>query len=428
VIYLIVQMIVALVLAAICGGAIGWLVHRASQTRYTDNLRRSLARQQNQLVQTQSEINMLTDDYEDLQRRSQDEIDALREQTEQIPILNTNLESSQLMVRQMLQKHESRVRNLDVENQSLTARLKKIEERDQTSNTVKAELDKVRRNNQTTAAHGEDASIEANVVVPDYDASAHPLNADDGVTHPANEYSPNNDTSATLQQTDANDQLRLTESEMSAGDVESDLSDDVKLDDNTPGTSAQDQEHSVDYSAAPSRDADSTTVADKRVASERSAAATRDARISDARSSGSWASAAVSAVSSNSTTINLNADSDAPESGDPFDNVMEVGDELQRELDSDTEDELLLDGSHDASNLFDPVEQHDDLKQIFGIGPVTEKALNELGITSYSQLADLKDHDIDQIASALEIVPGRIERDDWVGNARRQLEDVLEQL
>jgi predicted flap endonuclease-1-like 5' DNA nuclease len=78
--------------------------------------------------------------------------------------------------------------------------------------------------------------------------------------------------------------------------------------------------------------------------------------------------------------------------------------------------------------LFDTVDQHDDLQQIFGIGPVTEKALNKLGITSYSQLADLKNHDIEKIADALQIFPGRIERDNWVGSARRQLEEVLEEL
>jgi len=86
------------------------------------------------------------------------------------------------------------------------------------------------------------------------------------------------------------------------------------------------------------------------------------------------------------------------------------------------------DDTLDDIPLFDPVEQHDDLKQIYGIGAVTEKSLNQLGITSYSQLAELERHDIATITEALEIVPGRIERDDWVGSARRQLEDVLEEL
>jgi len=43
-------------------------------------------------------------------------------------------------------------------------------------------------------------------------------------------------------------------------------------------------------------------------------------------------------------------------------------------------------------------------------------------------LADLKQHDIEKIADALQIFPGRIERDNWVGSARAQLEEVLEDL
>lgn len=78
--------------------------------------------------------------------------------------------------------------------------------------------------------------------------------------------------------------------------------------------------------------------------------------------------------------------------------------------------------------LFRPVDRQDDLKRLFGIGPVTEKALYALGITSYPQLAKLERPEIERIAEALDIVPERIESDDWVGNARRQLEDVLEEL
>ena len=92
----------------------------------------------------------------------------------------------------------------------------------------------------------------------------------------------------------------------------------------------------------------------------------------------------------------------------------------------DDEDDDVLDES--VEMLFEPVGQHDDLQRIFGIGPITEQALNRLGITSYSQLAELQRHEIEQIADALQIYPDRIERDDWVGNARRQLEDVLEEL
>ena len=116
---------------------------------------------------------------------------------------------------------------------------------------------------------------------------------------------------------------------------------------------------------------------------------------------------------------------------------MEIDDDLHFDLDHAepaTQDdsapaiEVDTDGSSDDATLFQAVDQRDDLQQIFGIGPMTEKALNELGITSYSQLADLQQHDIQRIADALDIGATRIKRDNWVGNARRQLEDVLEQL
>ena len=85
-------------------------------------------------------------------------------------------------------------------------------------------------------------------------------------------------------------------------------------------------------------------------------------------------------------------------------------------------------GFPDVVPLFDTVDKQDDLTCIYGIGPVTEKALYDLGITTYSQLAELENQDIQTLADALKIFPGRIERDDWVGNARRQLEEVLEEL
>jgi len=117
------------------------------------------------------------------------------------------------------------------------------------------------------------------------------------------------------------------------------------------------------------------------------------------------------------------------------DDVIEVGAEDLAAIDTrepaDVANAQGLDvdlADEEDSPLFDPVDQHDDLQQIFGIGPVTERALNELGITSYSQLADLQQHDIEQIADALQIFPSRIEQDNWVDSARRQLEEVLEEL
>ena len=59
----------------------------------------------------------------------------------------------------------------------------------------------------------------------------------------------------------------------------------------------------------------------------------------------------------------------------------------------------------------------DDLKKISGVGPVLEKKLNALGITTYAQIAAFSADDIAQIDDVLSF-HGRIDRDDWVGQAK----------
>ncbi|GAB3787244.1 hypothetical protein GCM10028818_51880 [Spirosoma horti] len=59
----------------------------------------------------------------------------------------------------------------------------------------------------------------------------------------------------------------------------------------------------------------------------------------------------------------------------------------------------------------------DDLKVIVGIGPFLEKKLHALGIYTFRQIANFNAEDIDQINDLIEFFPGRIERDNWVGQA-----------
>ena len=64
-------------------------------------------------------------------------------------------------------------------------------------------------------------------------------------------------------------------------------------------------------------------------------------------------------------------------------------------------------------------EEKDDLTMIKGIGSFIEKKLNGLGIYTFEQVSKF-DHDfIEKITDAIEFFPGRIERDDWVGQATR---------
>ncbi|MFK7879163.1 hypothetical protein [Roseobacter sp.] len=59
----------------------------------------------------------------------------------------------------------------------------------------------------------------------------------------------------------------------------------------------------------------------------------------------------------------------------------------------------------------------DDLKLISGVGPKLEETLNSLGIWHFDQVAGLKQKDIAWVDERLRF-KGRIERDDWVGQAK----------
>lgn len=60
----------------------------------------------------------------------------------------------------------------------------------------------------------------------------------------------------------------------------------------------------------------------------------------------------------------------------------------------------------------------DDLKLISGIGAQNEARLRALGVWHFSQIAEWDDDNVAWVGSYLAF-PGRIEREDWVGQARR---------
>lgn len=70
-----------------------------------------------------------------------------------------------------------------------------------------------------------------------------------------------------------------------------------------------------------------------------------------------------------------------------------------------------------------PEGEPDDLKQISGVGPVLEKKLHGFGVTKFAQVAAFSKKDIDALDEALSF-KGRIERDDWVGQAAKLAKDA----
>ena len=61
--------------------------------------------------------------------------------------------------------------------------------------------------------------------------------------------------------------------------------------------------------------------------------------------------------------------------------------------------------------------EKDDLKKIEGIGPFIEMKLNDVGIYTYEQLSMIDEELIGLITDAIQFFPGRIEKDDWKGQA-----------
>lgn len=364
-IFLLSQMLLAIAVAVILGVAIGWLIHRASQKRYNEAIRQTLSRQQRHLAQAQNDVAMLTDDYDDLKNQNQTEIEDLQKKNKQIPFLASNLEKSQLLVRQMMQKHDVKQRELTLKNERLATRIRQLEEQEQLRNTVEAELDSLRREHAAKARA--QTALQSGAEDEQQD-EVDPENHSEGSRYVVAEAA--EDPFDEIMEIGSDLQSALAQDDQTQEDPGSDDTDDSDISDDTDNTDAADD--TADDTADNTDGTDTTTETDSEL-------------------------------------------------------LNETSDESRRLVNS-VADEVMLDGSTDAATLFEPVDRQDDLQQIFGIGPVTEKALNKLGITSYSQLAELKHHEIQTIADALEIVPGRIERDNWVGNARRQLEEVLEQL
>jgi len=80
----------------------------------------------------------------------------------------------------------------------------------------------------------------------------------------------------------------------------------------------------------------------------------------------------------------------------------------------------------DASSLlasigtFDPAtETADDLKKVKGIGPKMEQTLNQIGIFTFAQVSRMTGKEYDLLDSITEAFPGRAQRDDWAGQAKK---------
>ncbi len=641
--YLLTQMIFALGLAAVFGGAVGWLLHRSRANADKAALRQIIHQQQGQMEQARSEVAMLADDFNDLKEQSRLEIAALQQENRRIPPLETNLEKSQLMVRQMIQKHEVQLAEVTRERDQLSARIESGRDHERMTEKLTLELAEERRQHRLLQARirngaetgsagviagaalaeecddtaaprisgeetsdGNGESLFDKVVEIDSDLQADLSDeidsgnaaADDIVTTgkippaeprsanaigPKSKKSTNARSTGTKSKKSTNARSTGTKSKKSTNARSTGTKSKKSTNARSTGTKSKKSTNASstgtvsagDAAVEPATAASLDELADTRLtAANDTSVLTVDAALVDedrarteAIASEVRSSHAAEFEQTDTRSDENDSDSDSETWGseilavedamllDPADVLMREQDEeadhldeypelernrelelgdfdafhaneasrsvfdnsgfsepvdehglresiaegidrqqeaekalirkeahaLRREAeallaDNDSllagnetaasadkasavptdeastistdetsavsgnesipeEDESMTEEDdsparprYDTDWLFEPVNQRDDLTRIFGIGPVTEMALNKLGITSYSQLADLKTHDIETIAGALRIVPSKIKRQNWVGNARRELESVLENL
>jgi predicted flap endonuclease-1-like 5' DNA nuclease/outer membrane murein-binding lipoprotein Lpp len=89
----------------------------------------------------------------------------------------------------------------------------------------------------------------------------------------------------------------------------------------------------------------------------------------------------------------------------------------------EAEDEVRTAGQGSSGNtppfgLAEPDGEPDDLTEIVGIGKVFEQMLHELGVFHFRQIAAFGPGDVARINSELKEFRGRIEHDDWIGQAK----------
>lgn len=61
----------------------------------------------------------------------------------------------------------------------------------------------------------------------------------------------------------------------------------------------------------------------------------------------------------------------------------------------------------------------DDLKKISGVGPKLERLLNQIGVYYFWQVASWNNSDVQTVDNLLEVFKGRIDRDNWVSQAKK---------
>jgi predicted flap endonuclease-1-like 5' DNA nuclease len=128
------------------------------------------------------------------------------------------------------------------------------------------------------------------------------------------------------------------------------------------------------------------------------------------------------AVTTSTSVQNLTSTPVRKETAPPAPTETKVQEVSSDKADNDTSSsDGTVNDDWKPSVLSAPLGEPDDLKRISGIGPVIEKTLNEFGFFHYQQIAELTKENIAWLDNYIAF-PGRIERENWVDQAKNLLE------
>jgi predicted flap endonuclease-1-like 5' DNA nuclease len=92
--------------------------------------------------------------------------------------------------------------------------------------------------------------------------------------------------------------------------------------------------------------------------------------------------------------------------------------DIEKQQDQALKEARMATVAQESDGHASPEQEEDDLQEIVGIGKVFEQTLHELGIFSYRQIAAFGVTDIARINRELKEFKGRMEQDDWIGQAK----------
>jgi len=352
--YLLTQIIFSLSFAALFGAAVGWLLHGIRAANSVDKFKAEYRQQALALSQADTDNKMIEDDFRELKYRSEKTIALLEEDTKQLPELKKNLEKSQTLVRQLLQKHDAELRHLSAENSVLTSKLRELENREKAVTRLQMELNTERL--KTRKSDSPKPVVDAAPALAE--SSGELVNVAPSSLSSANE--PN--------------QTSPKQSELVLDADSTDTSDEPEQDTQASFNDVLEKADTV-----------LTRFQDDPDLELRSLQHEIDQELDEIR---------------NDLTL------------DDLEPLAPIASVAESEADSQQEQKA-------EPPIFAEATHEDDLQEIFGIGPVTEKTLNSMGIQTFDQIALFEREHIEYVAEVLQIFPGRIERDNWVSGARK---------